>query len=124
MVDDGWERAADLVEEGCALAASVADRGVVASATHLLGVIALSRGDSKQAEGYFSEALGLLDQLPAGLPPFFSVVTPGFFWELGRGGQPRMPFTETVLLFRRAGTDQAAAYTLSNLSYAARLGGD
>jgi len=29
-----------------------------------------------------------------------------------------------VLLFRRAGTDQAAAYTLSNLSYAARLGGD
>ena len=124
LVDDGWERAADLVEEGRALAASVADRGVVASATHLLGVIALSRGDSKQAEGYFSEALGLLDQLPAGLPPFFSVVTPGFFWEVGRGGQPRMPFTETVLLFRRAGTDQAAAYTLSNLSYAARLGGD
>ena len=39
----------DLVEEGRALAASVADRGVVASATHLLGVMALSRGDSKQA---------------------------------------------------------------------------
>jgi tetratricopeptide (TPR) repeat protein len=35
-----------------------------------------------------------------------------------------MPFTETVLLYRRVGADQAAAYTLSNLAYAARLGGD
>jgi predicted ATPase/DNA-binding SARP family transcriptional activator len=124
LVDDGWERAADLVEEGRSLAARVADAGMVASATHMLGVIALSRGAFEQAEGYFSETLGLLGRLPGDLPPFFSVVTPGFFWEFGRSGLPRMPFTETVLLFRRVGTDQAAAYTLSNLSYAACLRGD
>ena len=113
-----------LVQEGRALAATVGDPGVVASATHMLGVIALSAGADKQAEGYLFEALDLLDRLPADLPPFFSVVTPGFFWELGHGGLPRMPFTETVLLFRRVGTGQAAAYTRSNLSYAVRLGGD
>src|SRR6202042_2646343 len=57
-------------------------------------------------------------------PPFFFVVTPGHFWEIGPGGLPRLPFTETVLLFPRAGTEQATAYTLSNLSYAVRLAGD
>jgi tetratricopeptide (TPR) repeat protein len=35
-----------------------------------------------------------------------------------------MPFTETVLLYRRVGAGQAAAYALSNLAYAARRGGD
>jgi len=90
----------------------------------MLGVIALLRSGSGEAETYLSETLGLLDRLPAGLPPLFSVVTPGWFWEIGSDGQPRMPFTETVLLYRRVGADQAAAYTLSNLAYAARLGGD
>jgi tetratricopeptide (TPR) repeat protein len=124
-VEDGaWEHAVRLVEEGRSLAATVGDGGVVASATHMLGVIAVSRGASKQAAGYFAETLGLLGRLPADLPPFFSVVTPGLFWELDRGGQPRMPFTETVLLYRRVGTGQAAAYTVSNLAYAVRLGGD
>jgi predicted ATPase/DNA-binding SARP family transcriptional activator len=124
VLADDWERAIDLVEEGRSLAAAFGDSGAVASATHMLGVIALSRGAGKKAEGYLSEALGLLDRLPADLPQFFTVVTPGFFWELGPGGLPRLPFTETVLLFRRAGTGPAAAYTLSNLSYAVRLGGD
>ncbi len=124
-VDDGvWEHAADLVEEGRSLAATVGAAGVVASATHMLGVIAVSRGASKQAEEYFAETLGLLERLPADLPPFFAAVTPGYFWELGRDGQPRLPFTETVLLYRRVGTGQAAAYTLSNLAYAVRLEGD
>jgi predicted ATPase len=124
VVDDGWERAVELVEEGRSLAAAVGHTGVVASATHMLGVIALSRGAEKQAEGYLFEALDVLDRLPTDLPPFFSVVTPGFFWELRHGELPRLPFTETVLLFRRVGTGQAAAYTRSNLSYAVRLGGD
>jgi hypothetical protein len=97
---------------------------VIASATHMLGVIALLRGGGGEAETYLSDTLGLLDRLPADLPPLFSVVTPGWFWEIGSDGQPRMPFTETVLLYRRVGADQAAAYTLSNLAYAARLGGD
>jgi tetratricopeptide (TPR) repeat protein len=124
VVDDGWRGGVDLVEEGRSLAAAAGDAGVVASATHMLGVIALSRGAGRQAEGYLSDALALLDRLPADLPPFFSVVTPGFFWEPGPGGLPRLPLTETVLLFRRVGTGQAAAHTLSNLSYAVRLGGD
>jgi tetratricopeptide (TPR) repeat protein len=124
-VEDGaWERAVWLVEEGRSLGATVGDAGVVASATHMLGVIAVLRGASQDAETYLSETLGLLDRLPADLPPFFSAVTPGWFWELGPGGQPRMPFTETVLLYRRVGTDQAAAYTLSNLAHAVRLGGE
>ena len=97
---------------------------MVASATHMLGVIALMRGAAKDAQRYLSETLGLLDRLPADLPPQFSVVTPGWFWEVGPGGQPRMRFTETVLVYRRVGAEQAAAYTLSNLAYAARLGGD
>jgi predicted ATPase/DNA-binding SARP family transcriptional activator len=122
--DDAWERAVGLVEEGRSLAATVGDGGVVASATHMLGVIAASRGASEQAEEYFAETLGLLERLPADLPPFFPAVTPGWFWELGRGGQPRMPLTETVLLYRRVGAGQAAAYTSSNLAYAVRLGGD
>jgi predicted ATPase/DNA-binding SARP family transcriptional activator len=124
VVDHGWERGVNLVEEGRSLAEAAGDAGVVASATHTLGVIALSRGADKQAEEYLTEALDLLDRLPADLPPFFSVVTPGFYWELGPDGLPRMPFTETVLLFRRVGTRQATAHTLSNLSYAVRLGGD
>jgi predicted ATPase/DNA-binding SARP family transcriptional activator len=122
--DDAWEHAVRLVEEGRCLAARVGSAGVVASATHLLGVIALLRGAGQDAGASLSDTLGLLERLPADLPPFFSVVTPGWFWELGPGGQPRMPFTETVLLFRRVGTGQAAAYTLSNLAYAVRLGGD
>jgi predicted ATPase/DNA-binding SARP family transcriptional activator len=124
-VEDGaWKRAVQLVEEGRALATTARAPGVIASATHMLGVIALLRSGSGEAETYLSETLGLLDRLPAGLPPLFSVVTPGWFWEIGSDGQPRMPFTETVLLYRRVGADQAAAYTLSNLAYAARLGGD
>ena len=124
-VEDGaWEQAVRLVEEGRSLAATAGDAGMVASATHMLGVIALMRGAAEDAERYLSETLGLLDRLPADLPPFFSAVTPGWFWELGPGGQPRMPFTETVLLYRRVGTGQAAAYTLSNLAYAVRLGGE
>jgi predicted ATPase len=122
--DDAWKRSVQLVEEGRSLAARVGDAGVVASATHMLGVIALLRGATQQAETYLSETLGLLDQLPADLPAFFSAVTPGWFWQLGPSGQPRMPLTETVLLYRRVGAGQAAAYTLSNLAYAVRLGGD
>jgi predicted ATPase/DNA-binding SARP family transcriptional activator len=124
-VEDGaWEHAVRLVEEGRSLAATAGAAGVVASATHMLGVIALMRGAAQDAEIYLDETLGLLDRLPADLPPFFSAVTPGCFWELGPGGQPRVLFTETVLLYRRVGPGQAAAYTLSNLAYAARLEGD
>jgi predicted ATPase/DNA-binding SARP family transcriptional activator len=123
VVDDAWERAVELAEECRSLAASDGG-GVVASATHMLGVIALSRGAHQQAAEYFTTTLGLLDRLRPDLPPYFSVLTPGFFWEIGRDGQPRVPFTETVLLYRRVGTEQAAAYTRSNLSYAVRLGGD
>jgi predicted ATPase/DNA-binding SARP family transcriptional activator len=124
-VEDGaWEHAVRLVEEGRSLAATAGAAEVVASATHMLGVIALLRGAAQDAETYLSETLGLLDRLPANLPPLFSPVTPGCFWELGPGGQPRMPFTETVLLYRRVGPGQAAAYTLSNLAYAACLEGD
>jgi predicted ATPase/DNA-binding SARP family transcriptional activator len=124
-VEDGaWKRAVQLVEEGRALATAERAAGVIASATHMLGVITLLRGGGGEAETHLSDTLGLLDRLPADLPPLFSVVTPGWFWEIGSDGQPRMPFTETVLLYRRVGADQAAAYTLSNLAYAARLGGD
>jgi tetratricopeptide (TPR) repeat protein len=124
-VEDGaWEHAVRLVEEGRSLAATAGAAGVVASATHMLGVIALMRGAAQDAEIYLGETLGLLDRLPADLPPFFSAVTPGCFWELGPGGQPRVLFTETVLLYRRVGPGQAAAYTLSNLAYAARLAGE
>ena len=124
-VEDGaWKHAVQLVEEGRALAATTRAPGVIASATHMLGVIALMRGAGEDAERYLSDTLGLLDRLPADLPPLFSVVTPGWFWEIGPGGQRRMPFTETVLLYRRVGAGQAAAYTLSNLAYAARLAGD
>jgi FAD binding domain len=111
-----------VAEEGRSLAATVGAAGQVANATHLLGVIALLRGAGEDGETHLSETLGLLDPLPADLPPFFSAVTPGCFWELGRDGQPRLPFTETVLLYRRVGAGQAAAYTLSNLAHAVRLG--
>jgi tetratricopeptide (TPR) repeat protein len=124
-VEDGaWEHAVELVEEGRSLAATPGAVGLIANATHLLGVIALLRGATQDAGVCLSETLGLLERLPTDLPPFFSAVTPGWFWELGPGGQPRMPFTETVLLYRRVGTGQAVAYTLSNLAYATRLGGD
>ena len=124
-VDDGaWRQAVRLVEEGRSLAATAGADGMVAGATHMLGVIALMRGAATDAERYLSETLRLLDRLPADLPPFFSAVTPGWFWELGPGGQPRMPLTETVLLYRRVGPGQAAAYTLSNLAYAVRLAGE
>jgi predicted ATPase/DNA-binding SARP family transcriptional activator len=124
-VEDGaWERAVGLVEEGRALAARVGDAGVVASATHMLGVIALLRGADADARIHLSETLDLLERLPADLPPFFSAVTPGWFWELGPRGQPRMPFAETVLLYRRVGPEQAAAHTLSSLAHAVRLGGE
>ncbi|HVD16357.1 MAG TPA: BTAD domain-containing putative transcriptional regulator [Actinomycetota bacterium] len=124
-VEDGaWEHGVQLVEEGRSLAARVRGDGVVASATHMLGVISLMRGASRDAEAYLDETLGLLDRLPAEGPGFFSAATPGWFWELGPGGQPRMLFTETVLLYQRVGADQAAAYTLSNLAYAARMGGE
>ena len=124
VVDDGWTHAVELVEEGRSLAATVGDTGLVASATHMLGVIALSRGADKQAEGYLFEALDLLDRLPADLPPFFSVVTPGFFWELA----PRWAPPPAVHRDRAAvppGRDRSGGgLHPSNLSYAVRLGGD
>jgi predicted ATPase/DNA-binding SARP family transcriptional activator len=124
-VDDGaWRQAVRLVEEGRSLAATSGAAGMVASATHMLGVIALMRGAAEDAAGYLSQTLRLLDRLPGDLPPFFSAVTPGWFWELGPGRQPRMPFTETVLLYRRVGSGQAVAYTLSNLAHAVRLAGE
>jgi tetratricopeptide (TPR) repeat protein len=124
-VEDGaWTHAIELVEEGRTLATRVGAGAVVASATHMLGVISLLRSGGGEAGTYLSETLALLDRLPADLPPQFSVVTPGWFWEIGPDGRPRMPFTETVLVYRRVGADQAAAYTLSNLAYAARLEGD
>jgi predicted ATPase/DNA-binding SARP family transcriptional activator len=122
--DGAWEHGAELVQEGRWMAAAVGGGGVVASATHMLGVIALLRGANQDAAAYLAEALALLDRLPAEGPPYFSAMTPGWFWELGPSGQPRMPLTETVLLYRRVGAGQAAAYTLSNLAYAARLGGE
>jgi predicted ATPase/DNA-binding SARP family transcriptional activator len=122
--DHGWQRAAGLVQEARTLATAAGDAGAAASATHTLGVIAVSRGAGPQAEEHFGQALGLLEGLPPDLPPFFLVVTPGHSWEIGPGGLPRLPFTETVLLFRRAGTGQATAYTLTNLSYAVSLAGD
>jgi tetratricopeptide (TPR) repeat protein len=124
LEDSAWEDGVQLVEEGRSLAATGSGGGVAASATHMLGVLALLRGANQDAETYLGEALGLLDRVPAEEPPFFPAVTPGWFWELGPGGQPRLPFTETVLLYRRVGADQAAAYALSNLAYAVRLGGD
>ena len=124
-VEDGaWTHAVELVEEGRTLATRVGAAAVVASATHMLGVICLLRSGGGEAGTYLSDTLALLDRLPADLPPQFSVVTPGWFWEIGPDGRPRMPFTETVLVYRRVGADQAAAYTLSNLAHAARLGGD
>jgi predicted ATPase/DNA-binding SARP family transcriptional activator len=124
-VEDGaWEHAVELVEEGRSLAATAGAAGLVANATHLLGVIALLRGATQEAGAYLSEALDRLERLPTDLAPFLFAVTPGWFWELGPGGRPRLPFTETVLLYRRVGAGQAVAYTLSNLAYAARLGGD
>jgi predicted ATPase/DNA-binding SARP family transcriptional activator len=124
-VEDGdWTHAVQLVEEGRTLATRVGAAAVVASATHMLGVICLLRSGASEAGTYLSDTLALLDRLPADLPPKFSVVTPGWFWEIGPDGQPRMPFTETVLVYQRVGADQASAYTLSNLAYAARLGGD
>ncbi|HEX8863410.1 MAG TPA: BTAD domain-containing putative transcriptional regulator [Actinomycetes bacterium] len=122
--DSDWERSVRLVEEGRALAASLRATGLVANAADVLGVITLLRGAVEDAERCFTEALDLLEPLPVDLPPFYSVVTPGWFWEPGRNGQPRMPFTETVLVYRRVGAPQAAAYTLSNLAHAARQGGD
>jgi predicted ATPase len=124
VVEDGWQRAAELVEEGRVLAAAAGDIPAVANATHTLGVIALARGAGTQAEEHFAAVLGILDGLGEDLPPFFSALTPGFFWEPGPAGPPRLPFTETVLLFRRVGRRQAMAYTLANLSYAVSLGGD
>ena len=110
--DHGWQRAAGLVREARTLATAAGDAGGVASATHTLGVIAVSRGAGPQAEEHFEQVLGVLEGLPPDLPPFFFAVTPGCFWEIGPGGLPRLPFTETVLLFRRAGTEQAAAEPL------------
>jgi tetratricopeptide (TPR) repeat protein len=112
------------MEEGRSLAATMGASDVVANATQMLGLIALLRGAIEDAERHFAETLALLDPLPADLPAFYSVVTPGWFWEAGRDGRPRMPFTETVLLYRRVGAPQAAAYTLSNLAHASRRAGD
>ena len=122
--DGGWRHAVQLVEEGRALAAGAGAAGVVASATHMVGVISLLRGDSGRAGTYLGDTLDLLGRVPADLPPLFSVVTPGWFWEIGADGRPRMLFTETVLVYRRVGAEQAAAYALSNLAYVARLEGD
>jgi tetratricopeptide (TPR) repeat protein len=80
------------------------------------------RGAREQAETLLSETLAQLDSLPPELPPFFLALSPGWSWELGGDGQPRMRFIETVLLYRRVGPEQAAAATLSNLAHAVRLG--
>ena len=58
VVEDGWQRAAELVEEGRVLAATAADVPAVANATHTLGVIALARGARAQAEEHFAAVLG------------------------------------------------------------------
>ena len=60
--DHGWQRAVELVQEARTLATTVGDAGAVASATHTLGVIAVSRGAGAQAEEHFEQVLGLLER--------------------------------------------------------------
>ena len=66
-VDDGaWRQAVRLVEEGRSLAATAGADGMVASATHMLGVIALMRGAATDAERYLSETLAPARPAPGG----------------------------------------------------------
>lgn len=83
LAEEDWQHAEDLIVEGRALAVTVSESAVAASATHLLGVIAVARGAGAAAESHFVEALALLHLLPANQAPFFPVVTPGFYWESG-----------------------------------------
>ena len=122
--DAEWERAVQFTEEARGLAASLGAADLVANATDVRGVIALLRGAVEEAERCFSATLELLEPLPADLPPFYSVVTPGWYLEPGSAGTPRLPFTETVLVYRRVGAPQAVASTLSNLAHAVRQAGD
>jgi tetratricopeptide (TPR) repeat protein len=72
---------------------------------------------------YFTQTLDLLARLPPELPPFFAVVAPCWSLEVDARGEHRILFEETSLFFRRVGSEQAAAYTTSNLAYAVGLAG-
>jgi tetratricopeptide (TPR) repeat protein len=119
----GLARAVRLAEDGRSLASDEGAVPMVASSTHLLGVIALCRGRGAEAVDCFTRTLALLARLPPDLPPFFAVVAPCWSLEVDARGEHRMLFEETSLLFRRVGRDQAAAYTTSNLAYAVGLDG-
>ena len=96
---------------------------VTASAQHLAGVIALSRGDGAAALEQLDAAHRSLSLAPAAAPPYFVAVT--IAWTVDERADPPLLFGEdTLLVGRRIGTEQAVAHVAVAAALARRLAGD
>lgn len=96
---------------------------VTASAQHLAGVIALSRGDASTAVGQFEAAQRSLALAPVAAPPYFVAVT--IAWTVDERAEPPLLYGEdTLLVGRRIGTEQAIGHVAVAAALARRLAGD
>lgn len=115
-----WPRADDLGAESLRLAAPYP--GVCASAQHLAGIMALSRGRVDTARDAFDRAQQSLERAPADSPPCF--VAMSLAWVVDERGQVPVPYgEETLLLGRRIGAAQATGHVTVSRALAERLSG-
>ncbi|MEU3269996.1 BTAD domain-containing putative transcriptional regulator [Saccharomonospora sp. NPDC006951] len=97
-----------------------AEPALRAGAVWLAGMCALSKEDATAARPLFEECLALVETLDPGGPAFLPVITPCI--QLVPVGNRWVPsFEESLLVGRRVGAEQAEAYVLGALGYAARL---
>jgi len=95
---------------------------VHASHDHLRALVALSRGDPDTSLSYLDSSLHWLRQAQRNMPPCFSVCTLAF--SVAQYAGITMPiFEETMLVGRRVGMQQAEAYVLCTVAFAARAAG-
>jgi predicted ATPase/DNA-binding SARP family transcriptional activator len=97
---------------------------VAAASLHAQGVEAHSRGQDEDARGLMGEGLSLLARAPRDAGTSVWATTIGLIIDRDAGGQPRMYFEDTLLMFRPVGPEAAAGYMLCNLALVARAQGD
>jgi tetratricopeptide (TPR) repeat protein len=118
-----WDRCEELTREAASIAERAGSEPALAAATSILAMLAAGRGQLAEARQVFGRVASGLHRIDPTAPPFFTPVMLGFVVEVDDNG-PRVFFEETVLLGRRVGAEQAAAYVLANLAYIARLAGE
>ena len=119
-----WGDCDHRLDECLRVAGDCRDWRVLPSATHLRGLVALSRGHFDTARAALEETRRLLAAAAPTERPGFTVVMLGIVIEHPGTEHAHVLFEETVVQGRSVDPARAVGYLLGNLAYLARLAGD